>query len=49
VYIRYQNAVAGQIIGGLEGASTGNTYALTGGAFMGPADANGNAEISYNI
>lgn len=49
VYIRYQNAVAGQIVGGLEGASTGNTYQLTGATFMGSADANGNAEICYNI
>lgn len=56
VYIRYQNPVAGQIVGGIEGASTGNTYQLsgtyslgTGAYFTGPADANGNAEIAFNL
>lgn len=49
VYIRYQNPSGSQIVGGLEGASTGNTYTLTGATFMGPADSNGNAEICYNI
>ena len=57
VYIRYQNPVAGQIVGGLEAATTANNYLLTpaltygGGTayFMGPADANGFAEIGFNI
>ena len=55
-YIRYQNAVAGQIVGGIEGASTGNTYQLTstyslgsGGFFTGPVDASGNAELAFSI
>lgn len=49
VYIRYQNAVAGQIIGGFEGLTTGNNYALSGATCTGPADANGNVEVCYNI
>jgi hypothetical protein len=49
VYIRYQNPSGSQIVGGLEGASTGNTYQLTGATFMGPVDSNGNAEICLNI
>jgi hypothetical protein len=49
VYIRYQNPSGNQIVGGIEAASTGNTYQLTGATFMGPVDANGNAEIAYNI
>lgn len=49
VYIRYQNPSGAQIVAGLEGASTGNTYQLTTAFFTGPADANNNAEIGYNI
>lgn len=48
VYIRYQNAGGGKIIGGIEATSSGDTYQLTGASFMGPADANGNAEISWS-
>lgn len=47
VYIRYQNAVTGQIVGGLESGTTGNNYALTGATWMGPPDSSGNAEISF--
>jgi hypothetical protein len=47
VYIRFQNPGGGKIVGGLEASSSGDTYQLTNAAFMGPADANGNAEISW--
>lgn len=49
VYIRYQNPSGSQVVAGIEGASTGNTYSLTGALFTGLADASGNAEIGYNI
>lgn len=56
VYVRYQNPSGSQIVGGIEGASTGNTYALSssnsfgsGAYFTGPADANGNAEIAFDL
>lgn len=56
VYVRYQNPSGSQIVGGIEGASTGNTYQLSstyafgsGAFFTGPADANGNAEIAFNL
>lgn len=49
VYIRFQNPVAGQVVGGLESGTTANNYAWTAAnaQFMGPADANGNVEISF--
>lgn len=51
IYIR--TAVGtGSIIGGIEAATDGtNTFALTSlnSYFMGPADANGNVEIAFNI
>jgi hypothetical protein len=47
VYIRYQNAIAGQPIGGVESGTNGNNYLLTGAQFMGPPDASGNVEISF--
>lgn len=49
VYVRIQNAGAGQVIGGVEAAAdAGNT--IDGNAvFMGPADSDGNVEIAYNI
>lgn len=56
VYIRYQNPSGSQIVAGVEGASTGNTYLLSastgygfGGYFTGPADGNNIAEIAFNI
>jgi hypothetical protein len=56
VFIRYQNAITGQIVSGVEGATTANNYQLTstytlgGGAyFTGPVDAAGNAEVAFNI
>jgi hypothetical protein len=51
VYARIQNAGAGQIIGGLEAsADAGNTVALPSNCyFMGPADADGNVEVAFNI
>jgi len=56
VFIRYQSPSGSQIIGGVEGATTANTYQLTstytlgGGAyFTGPVDSAGNAEVAFNI
>lgn len=50
VYVRIAAAAAGKPIGGIEAAADGsNTVALTGVYFSDAADANGNAEIEYNI
>lgn len=50
VYVRVAAAAAGKPIGGIEAAADStNTIVLTGAQFMGPADADGNAEIRYNI
>lgn len=50
VYCRIQNAGAGQFVGGFEAAADGgNTILIAGAYFMGPADANGNTEIAFNI
>lgn len=50
VYIRVAAAAAGKPIGGIEAASDStNTIAPSGCFFTGPADANGNAEIEYNL
>lgn len=56
VFIRYQNAITGQIVGGVEGATSGNNYQLTstyslgsGAYFTGGVDANNLAEIAFNI
>lgn len=56
VFIRYQNPAAGQIVAGVEGATTGNNYQLTstiglgsGAYFTGPVDGNNIAEIAFNI
>lgn len=56
-FLRYQNPSGTQIIGGIEGATSGNNYQLTstyvlsgGGAyFTGPTDANGLATVAFNI
>jgi hypothetical protein len=50
VYVRVAAAAGGKPIGGIEAAADStNTIILTGAQFMGPADADGNAEIRYNI
>lgn len=56
VFIRYQNPAAGQIVAGVEGATTGNNYQLTatiglgsGAYFTGPVDGNNIAELAFNI
>lgn len=56
VYLRYQNGTASQPVGGIEAVSNGNNTALgtwsggpSGCMFTGPADANGNAEVAFNI
>lgn len=47
VYVR-TTAASGKVVGQLEDAAdSGNCVAIVGAAFMGPADANGNVEISY--
>lgn len=55
-WIRYQNPIAGQIVAGVEGATTGNNYQLTattslgsGGYFTGPVDGGNIAELAFNI
>ncbi len=50
VYIRIATAGAGKPIGGYEAAAGGtNTLAVTDFFFTGPADANGNIEVEFNI
>lgn len=51
VFIRTQNAGAGQIVGGIEAAADGgNTIVMPAGYyFRGPADASGNVEIAWNL
>ena len=54
VFVRYQNPSGSQIVAGVEGATTGNTYQLIstyGGPayFTGPADGNNIAEVGFNI
>lgn len=50
VYIRVADAAPGQPIGGIEAAADStDTIAVTGAKFTGPADADGIAEIEYNI
>lgn len=56
VFIRYQNPSGSQIVAGIEGATTGNTYQLTstysngsGAYFTGPVDGNNIAELAFNI
>lgn len=50
VYVRVANGDADHPLGGFEAADDGaNTEVLTGAYFTGPADADGNAEIAYNI
>lgn len=49
VYTRFQNAAAGQPIGGIEAAATADTEIIPGAKFMAAADASGFVEIAYNI
>lgn len=56
VFVRYQNPSGSQIVGGIDGATSGNnyqlisTYTLGGGAyFTGPVDATNIAEVAFNI
>jgi hypothetical protein len=50
VYVWTAAASGSHIVGGFEAASPGGSgFALTGCYFMGPADANGNTEIAFNI
>lgn len=50
VFCRIQNAGAGQFVGGFEAAADGgNTVAVAGAYFTGPADASGNVEVAFNI
>ena len=49
VYARV-TADTGKNVGDIEAADdTGKTVAVSGCTFMGPADADGNTEIAYNI
>ena len=50
VYIRVANPVGGKPIGGIEAVADGaNTILVNNAIFMGAADANGIAEIAFNI
>lgn len=50
VYVRVAAAAAGKPLGGIEAvADSTNTVALTGAYFNGTADAQGVAEIAYNL
>jgi hypothetical protein len=50
VYVRVAAAAGGKPIGGIEAASdTTNTIVMANSYFMGPADADGNVEIAFNI
>jgi hypothetical protein len=50
VYIRIATPAAGKPIGGIEAVADGaNTFQLLGAAFMGAADAEGNAEVRFRI
>lgn len=50
VYARVATPAAGKPLGGIEAASDStNTVIVPNARFMGPADASGNVEISFNI
>lgn len=50
VYVRVGAAAAGKPIGGIEAAADGaNTVVIPLAFFTGPADAEGNAEVRYNV
>jgi hypothetical protein len=50
LFVRIANPSAGKVVGGVEAAADGtNTIQVPSAYFMGPADAQGNVEIAYNI
>jgi hypothetical protein len=50
VYVRGANAAGGTPIGGIEAALVASTtVAIPGAIFMGPADANGNVSVRFNV
>lgn len=50
VYVRIATPAGAKVVGGIEATADGaNTIVLTGAQFMGGPDADGNAEIRYNI
>ncbi len=50
VYVRTVANGGNTIIGGIEAAAdSANTFAMANAYFTGPADANGNVEIAFNI
>ena len=50
VFIRTATPSGQKVIGGVEAVTDpGNNFSLTGATFTGPADANGNVEIAFNI
>lgn len=50
VYVRVASASSGKPIGGIEAAADGgNTVIMANSYFMGPADADGNVEVAFNI
>ena len=50
VYVRVAAAAAGKPLGGVEAvADSTNTIVVAGAYFNGPADAQGVAEIAYNL
>jgi len=49
VYVYYGASTGNHVQGGIEAASGANLWALPGAFFTGPADAQGNTEIQFNI
>jgi hypothetical protein len=50
VYVRTAVPSGAKVVGGIEATADGaNTFALTGARFTGASDADGNAEIAFNI
>lgn len=50
VYVRISAPSGAKVVGGIEATADGaNTITVANCAFMGPADADGNAEIRYNV
>jgi hypothetical protein len=50
VYARIQTPSSGIVVGGFEAAADGgNTILVSGAYFTGPADANNNVEVAFNI
>lgn len=50
VYVRIAAAASGKPLGGVEAAAdSSNTVVLPNSHYMGPADAQGNVEIAFNI